>query len=51
VDLSLSLRQIMAMCPDFLNEEGMIEHVGAKLDVEVMLTPKRHAEIAGERRC
>jgi hypothetical protein len=36
------------MCPDFLNEEGMMEHIGKKLGVEVMLTPKCHAEIAGE---
>jgi hypothetical protein len=48
VDLCFSLRHLMAMCPDFLNEEGMMEHVGSKLGVEVMLTPKCHAEIAGE---
>ena len=47
-DFSLSLCHLMAMCPDFLNEEGMMEHVGAKIGVEVMLTPKCHAEIAGE---
>jgi hypothetical protein len=38
----------MAMCPDFLNEEGMMEHIGAKLGVMVMLTLKCHAKIAGE---
>ena len=38
----------MAMCPDFLNEDGMMEHIGANLGVEVMLTPKCHAKIAGE---
>jgi hypothetical protein len=48
VNLSLSLRHLMAMCPDFLNEEGMMEHVGAKIGVEVMLTHKCHAKIAGE---
>ena len=48
VDVSLSLRHLMAMCPDFLNEEGMMEHIGAKLGAEVMLTPKCHAKIAGE---
>jgi hypothetical protein len=37
----------MAMCPDFLYEEGMMEHNGAKLVVKVMLTPKCHAELAG----
>ncbi|KAI2513790.1 hypothetical protein MHU86_573 [Fragilaria crotonensis] len=48
VDVSFSLKHLMAMCPDFLNEEGMMEHIGAELGVEVMLTPKCHAEIAGE---
>ncbi|KAI2503159.1 hypothetical protein MHU86_11262 [Fragilaria crotonensis] len=48
VDASVSLRHIMAMCPDFLNEQGMMEHIGTKLGVEVMLTPKCHAELAGE---
>jgi hypothetical protein len=48
VDESLSLRHLMSMCPDFLNEEGMMEHIGKKLGVEVMLTPKCHAELAGE---
>ena len=48
MDVSLSLRHLMAMCSDFLNEEGMMEHIGAKLGVEVMLTPKCHAKIAGE---
>jgi hypothetical protein len=40
VDESLSLRHLMSMCPDFLNEEGMMEHIGKRLGVEVMLTPK-----------
>ena len=47
-DLSMSLRHLMTMCPDFLNEEGMMERVGATLGVKVMLTPKYHAKIAGE---
>ena len=47
VDVSLSLKHLMAMCPDFLYEEGMMEHIGAKLGVKVMLTPKCHAELAG----
>jgi hypothetical protein len=38
----------MAMCPDFLNKEGMMEHVGLKLGVVVMLTSKCHAEMAGK---
>jgi hypothetical protein len=45
VDMNLSLRHLLAMCPDFLNEEGMMEH---KLGVEVILPPKCHAKIAGE---
>jgi hypothetical protein len=47
VDESLSLRHLMSMCPDFLNEEGMMTH-RTKLCVEVMLTPICHSEIAGE---
>jgi hypothetical protein len=31
VDLCFSLRHLMAMCLDFLNKEGMMEHVGLKL--------------------
>jgi hypothetical protein len=48
VDESFNLRSLMEMCDDFLKEEGMMECVGRKLGVEVMLTPKCHAEIAGE---
>ena len=49
VDVNMNLRHLMTTCPDFLNEQGMMEHVGATmLGVEVMLTPKCHAEIAGE---
>jgi hypothetical protein len=48
VDMNMNLRHLMTMCPDFLNEQGMMEHVGATLGVEVMLTPKCHAKIAGE---
>jgi hypothetical protein len=40
-DLSMSLRHLTTMCPNFnfLNEQGMLEHVGATLGVKVMLTP------------
>ena len=48
VDTTTSLRHIMGMCHDFLNEEGMLQHVGKGLGVTVMLTPKCHAELAGE---
>ena len=48
VDNSTSLRHIMGMCTDFLNEEGMMQHIGKGLGVKVLLTPKCHAELAGE---
>jgi hypothetical protein len=48
VDLNTSLRHLMGVCSDFVNEKGMMEFVGAKLGVEVILTPKCHAELAGE---
>jgi len=48
LDWSTSLRHIMGCCTDFLNEEGMMQHVGRNLGVTVLLTPKCHAEIAGE---
>ena len=48
VDLDFSLRHLMEMCHDFLHEEGMMKCIGKRLGVEVMLTPKCHAEIAGE---
>ncbi len=38
----------MGMRPDFLNEEGMLQHFVNCLGVKVMLTPKCHAELAGE---
>jgi len=38
----------MAKCHDFANEEGMLQFVARKIGVEVMLTPKCHAELAGE---
>ena len=49
VDSNTSLTNLMSLCPNFMNEEGIMEHIGAKkLGVEVILTPKCHAEIAGE---
>jgi hypothetical protein len=44
----MGLREMLAICPDFLHEEGMLEHVAKTLGATVMLTPKCHAEIAGE---
>ena len=48
IDTSRSLRHIMSLCTDFVNEEGMLQHIGAGLGVTVLLTPKCHAELAGE---
>ena len=48
VDNIKSLRHIMGMCHDFLNEEGMMQHIAKILGVTVLLTPKCHAELAGE---
>jgi hypothetical protein len=31
VDMSMSLCHIIALCPDFLNEQGMMEHIGTNL--------------------
>jgi hypothetical protein len=48
VDNSTSLRHIMGMCNDFINKEGMLQHIANNLVVTVLLTPKCHAELAGE---
>ena len=47
VDESTSLQYIMGMCHDFMNEEGMLQHIAKKIGVKVLLTPKCHAELAG----
>ena len=50
VDNSTSLRHMMTMCSLRLpsHEQGMMEFIGQKVGVEVILTPKCHAELAGE---
>jgi hypothetical protein len=48
VNKGTSLRHIMGMCSDFLNEESMLQHFAKNLGVTVLLTPKCHAELAGE---
>jgi hypothetical protein len=48
VDKSSSLIYLMGCCPDFKEEETALEHLAAQLGVKVRLTPKFHAEIAGE---
>ncbi|KAI2492861.1 hypothetical protein MHU86_21674 [Fragilaria crotonensis] len=47
VDLQNSLRHIMANCRDF-KDETALQHLGRQLGVTVLLTPKFHAELAGE---
>ena len=48
VDNSTSLRHMITMCSNFLHEQGMMEFIGRKVGVEVILTPKCHAELAGK---
>jgi hypothetical protein len=36
VDESTSLRHIMGMCRDFMNEEGMLQHIATSLGVKVL---------------
>jgi hypothetical protein len=48
VDLQYSLCQILANCRDFKDEETALQHLGRQLGVTVLLTPKFHAELAGE---
>jgi hypothetical protein len=48
VNLQSSLRHILANCKDFKDEETALEFLGTQLGVTVKLTPKFHAELAGE---
>ncbi len=48
VDDSTSLWHTMGMCFDFLNKEGMMQHIAKEIGAVVLLTPKCHAELAGE---
>ncbi len=48
VDNGTSFRHLMGLCHDF-NKEGMLQHNAKCLGVEVLLTPKCHAELAGEK--
>jgi hypothetical protein len=43
-----SLKCLMASCLDFAEEMTALQHVGSKLGVSVIITPKFHAELAGE---
>ena len=48
VDYSTSLRHIMGFCHDFVNEEGMLQHIAKRLGTKVLLTSQCHAKLAGE---
>jgi hypothetical protein len=43
-----SLRILMASCLDFAEEMTALQHVGKELGVSVIISPKFHAEMAGE---
>lgn len=47
-DRSTSLQAILADCPDFAEEMSALEHLGKQLGVNIVPTPKYHAEMAGE---
>jgi hypothetical protein len=46
-DPKYSLRDLMASCKDFREEKTFIQHVASKYNIEIIYTPKYHAEIAG----
>ena len=48
VDLHYSLRSILGNCRDFKEEETALQFLGTQVGVTVLLTPKFHAELAGE---
>jgi hypothetical protein len=48
VDDSTSLRHLMGMCFDLLNEEGMMQHIAKEIGVVLLLIPKCHAELASK---
>ncbi len=48
VDVRYSLRHLMTECSDFKEEETALQYLGTHLGVEVILTPKFHAKLAGE---
>jgi hypothetical protein len=45
---SMSLKRLMASCLDFAEERTALQHVGEELGAAVIITPKFHAELAGE---
>ena len=48
IGLQLSLRSILANCTDFKEGETALQYLATQLGVTVRLTPKFHAELAGE---
>ena len=48
VDLQYSLKHLLSECTDFKEEETALQYLGTQLGVTVDLTPKFHAELAGE---
>jgi hypothetical protein len=49
VDIQYSLRHLLSECTDFKEEETALQqYLGRQLGVTVNLTPKFHAELAGE---
>ena len=48
IDLQYSLRSLLGKCRDFKEEETALQFLGTQLGVTVLLTPKFHAELAGE---
>jgi hypothetical protein len=44
----MSLKCLMASCLDFAEERTALQHVGHELGAAVIITPKFHAELAGE---
>ncbi len=48
VDLQYSLRSLLGECKDFKEVETALQFLGTQRWVTVLLTPKFHAELAGE---
>jgi hypothetical protein len=49
-DLQFLLRHLLAECTDFKEEETALQYLGTQLGVTVQLTPKFHAELAGQQK-
>jgi hypothetical protein len=48
VNLETSLKHLMSLLTDFIEEETLLQYHGRLLEVKVVRTPKCHPEIAGE---